>query len=521
MARRFQTWADLLMSGAQHAPDEIAFAVVADGGPGESISRRDFVDRAQRISRGLQGLGIAKGSLVVLRGEPSIAWATTFAGILLAGGLPAPIHAHSKNAELARVMLAANATLAVVSADSLTSPLVDADAKHKIITFEEVGDVRPSVAAMLALNPATPVACDPSDLAVVMQTSGTTGDPKCVAHTHASHLEFIDKWSALTMVETDRALSFLPLNHQGGLLLSWLSAYAMGVPYFQLSPYTLAGMWDAIRAHGITWLALIAPVPTYMLDAEPRSDDRNHKLRFVSGSRRPEEIAELDRRFGIRLARGYGSTETTMVAMSVDHDRAQVRGLSAEELSSCAGPPLGESEFRIVDEVGLQVPHSTTGELQVRGPSLFNCYLNNSEATAAAFAEGGWFRTGDRGYVNEHGELFFVERAGNAIRRSGENISAAEIEATLLQYPGVRDVVVVPEPDKLRGQEIRACVMREPESAVTAEALFDHCLKSLAKFKVPRYIDFWDEFPRTSTMKVARAQLNSDRARWVDRFAGN
>jgi|GEM_PF-2778692 len=519
MARRFETWADLLMSGAAHLPDEVAFAVVANGSPGESINRKDFVDKALRIARGLQDLGLSKGSVVVMRGEPSVVWASTFAGILLAGGMPAPIHSHSKNAELARVMVAADAAFAVVSASSLTSPLVDADAKRKIVTFEHLADNRPSVEAMFALKPASPVPCKPSDLAVVMQTSGTTGNPKCVAHTHASHLEFIDRWSALTMVEGDRALSFLPLNHQGGLLLSWLSAYSMGIPYYQLNPYTLEGMWDAIRTYGITWLALIAPVPTYMLEAAPGPRDRDHKLRFVSGSRRPEEMAELDRRFGIRLARGYGSTETTMVAMSIDHDRPQVQGLTADQLASCAGPPLGENAFRIVDDADAELPHSTIGELQVRGPSLFSCYLNNPEETAKAFAEGGWFRTGDRAYVNEHGELFFVERAGSAIRRSGENISAAEIEATLLLHPGVRDAAVVPVSDKLRGQEIRACIMREPGSAITADDIFEHCQASLAKFKVPRYIDFWDEFPRTSTMKIARGELNSNPDRWVDRFA--
>src|SRR5690606_25630272 len=105
--------------------------------------------------------------------------------------------------------------------------------------------------------------------------SGTTGHPKCVAHTHASHLEFLDRWSELTMAANDKALSFLPLNHQSGLLLAWLSAYSIGIPYYQLSPFSLAGFWDAVRAYDISWAALIAPVPAYMLEAEPSPDDRN------------------------------------------------------------------------------------------------------------------------------------------------------------------------------------------------------------------------------------------------------
>lgn len=506
------------MAGAERLPHEVGFAVVADGSQGEMIARQDFVDRALRVSRGLQGLGLRKGSVVVLRGEPSISWGVTFAGILLAGGMPAPIHARSKNAELARVMVTADAAFAVVAAGSLTPSLVDADANRKIVTFEHMGNIRPSVEEMFALNPGSPVACSPTDLGVVMQTSGTTGHPKCVAHTHESHLEFIDRWSELTMMQKDRALSFLPLNHQSGLLLSWLSAYSLGVPYYQLSPYSLEGFWDAVRTYGITWTSLIAPVPAYLLESEPSADDRNHNLRFVAGSRRPSEMPELERRFGIRLVRPYGSTETTIVAVSLDHDRPEAQGLTLDELASCAGPPLRGWALRIVGEDGHELPHSTTGDLQVRGPSLFSCYLNDPEATAQAFTEDGWFRTGDRAYVNEHGELFFVERAGNSIRRNGESISAAEVEATLLEHLGVRDAVVLPVPDEMRGQEVRACIVREPGSTVTAAELFEHCLASLARFKVPRYIDFWDEFPRTSTLKVARGELNSDPELWVDRF---
>ena len=518
MARRFNTWADLLLSGAERLPHEVGFAVVADGSQGVSINRKDFVDRALRVTRGLTDLGLVKGSVVVLRGEPSISWAATFAGVLLAGGMPAPIHARSKNAELARVMVTADASFAVVSGESLTPGLLDADQKGKIVTFDHAGTDRPSIEAMLALDPASPVACDPADLGVVMQTSGTTGHPKCVAHSHASHLEFIDRWSDLTMRPDDRALSFLPLNHQSGLLLSWLSAYAVGVPYFQLNPYTIDGLWDAIRRHEITWTSLIAPVPAYMLESKPGPDDRNHKLRFVAGSRRPSEMPELDRRFGIRLVRPYGSTETTIVAVSVDHDRPKVQGLTLDELASCAGPPVRDWKIRIVGDDGSELPHSTSGNLQVRGPSLFSCYLNDPEATAQAFTDDGWFRTGDRAYVNEHGELFFVERAGSSIRRNGESISATEVEATLLEHKGVRDAVVLPVSDEMRGQEVRACIVREPGSAVTADELFEHCLASLASFKVPRYIDFWDEFPRTSTLKVARGELNSVPNLWVDRF---
>lgn len=519
MARQFNTWADLFLSGASHLPNQIGFAVVKDGQPGEAITRGAFVDRALRVSRGFREIGLGKGEVVVLRGDPSTEWAVTFAAVLFAGGMPAPIHARSKNAELARVIAASGASFAVISSDSVTPKLIEQDIYRKIITFEAFETGRPSIAAMAMLEPAEPVKCSPDDLGVIMQTSGTTGHPKCVAHTHASHLEFIDRWCELTMVPDDKALSFLPMNHQSGLLLAWLSAFSLGVPYFQLSPFSLTGFWDAVRTFEVTWAALIAPVPAYMLEEPPSPQDRSHKLRFVAGSRRPSEIPELHSRFGIRPVRPYGSTETTILAVSADLDRPEVQGLTLDELSACAGPAVRDWAFRIMGADGHELPRLETGDLQVKGPSLFSCYLNDPEATAAAFTEDGWFKTGDRAYVNAYGELFFVERAGNSIRRNGESISASEVEAAILEHPGVRDVAVVPVPDEVRGQEVRACVMREPGSAVSAEELFAHCLDALASFKVPRYIDFWDQFPLTSTLKVARSQLNSDPQNWTDRFS--
>ena len=145
MPRRFNTWTDLLMSGAERLPHGVGFAVVRDGSPGEEIERQAFVDQALRVSRGLQGLGLRKSSVAVLRGEPSISWAVTFAGVLLAGGMPAPIHARSTKAELARVMATARADFAVVSAGSPVSNLDGQDADSRIITFEHISKDRPSV----------------------------------------------------------------------------------------------------------------------------------------------------------------------------------------------------------------------------------------------------------------------------------------------------------------------------------------------------------------------------------------
>jgi crotonobetaine/carnitine-CoA ligase len=515
VTRRFGTWADLLCSGAEESAEEVAFGVLTDSHAPDTITREAFVDRALRVSSGLHSVGVRKGSVVVLAGEPSISWAVAFGAVLLAGGLPAPISPRSTPAELNRVMALSGSRHAIASSQmAALAPTSD----WTTINWGPADHGAPNVQEMLELNAISPVLCRDDDAAVVLQTSGTTGLPKCVVHTHRSHLEFIDRWTKLTMNQHDRILSFLPMNHQSGLLLSWISAYSVGAPTYQLNRFSLSGFWDTVHALDITWTTLMEPVPTYLLNAPPRPDDRTHALRFVAGSRRPEEVAALQERFGIRLERPYGSTETTIVAIALDQTRTAARSLTPDEAARCSGPPLLDWSLRITLDDGSVAGPMTTGSLEVRGPSLFACYLNDTEATEKVMSEDGWFTTGDRAYLNEFGELFFVERSGNTIRRSGENVSAAEVEAVLLEHPGVSDTCVVAVPDELRGQEVRACIVCAPGTSVTAEEIFEHCRAALSGYKVPRYLDFWDEFPRTATFKVSRTALESDPATWIDRY---
>lgn len=517
--RKPRTLTDVLLAAGDARPEEIAFCLLRDGVPREAVTRAELLDRGLRIAAGLRSLGAGAGDRIVMVGDPSPAWVSVFAGAILAGAVPLPIHPRSTSRELEGVVTLSGATHAVLDPSVLAerggAPRLGA---CRAVAWDE-GDDGESVQDMLSLDPAAPVLRAASDSAVVLQTSGTTGAPKCVIQTHGSHADFIARWTALTMKPDDRVVSFLPLNHQGGLLLSWLSALAMGCPTYQLARFSVGSFWAAVREHECTWTILMQPVPRYLLEAPPGPDDSGHSLRFVDGSARPHDAEEIRRRFGIRLVHPYGSTETTVVAMSLDHDRASLEGLPPDDVARCAGPPLPDWQLRIVDDSGQECPASTTGALEVHGPGLFPGYLNDEAATAKAFTADGWFRTGDRAYVNRHDELFFVERAGNAIRRSGENISAAEVEAFLEEHPDVAAACVVGVPDELRGQEVRACIALVPGSAVTAEELFTFCLSGLAKFKVPRYIDFWPALPRTATFKVSRSELASDPRTWVDRYA--
>jgi len=519
VTRRFNTWTDLFLSGTTFLPDRVGFCALREDGSAESIGRAELVNHALSVSRGLRSLGLQKGSVVVLTGEPSTAWAVSFAAVLLSGAMPAPIYARSTRQEFERAMATSGAQFAIVAAASGVVDLSERGSTRTIITLERTGGPHPSVEEMYELAPTDPVVCAESDPAVVLQTSGTTGNPKFVVHTHRSHMEYLDGMVENTMSADDRVLSFMPLNHQAGLLVFWIAAFSVGAPSFQLSRFSTGAFWDAIHTYGITWTGLMDPVPAHLLNAEPSDKDRNHTLRFVLGQSNASNRAATERRFGFQIHGSYGSTEAPIVALSTDLERPAFLGLTTDQASVCGGVPVRDWEARVVRPDGSRAPQSEIGSLEVRGPALFSRYLNDPEATIRAISADGWYKTGDRAYVNEHGEIFFVEREGaNSIRRSGEFISAAEVETTLLQHPGISDACVVAVPDDLRYQEVRACVVRTPGSAVTAQEIYDHCSASLAKFKVPRFLDFWDELPRTATLKIARTELDSDPATWIDRY---
>jgi acyl-coenzyme A synthetase/AMP-(fatty) acid ligase len=185
--------------------------------------------------------------------------------------------------------------------------------------------------------------------------------------------------------------------------------------------------------------------------------------------------------------------------------------------NSCFGKAESFVEVRLVDEAGADVPGGVPGELLVRssGPDprryFFAGYLKDEEATAQAWA-GGWFHTGDMVKRDEQGHFFFIDRKKNVIRRSGENISAVEVESVLNQHPAVKSAAVAATPDELRGDEVLACIIpRDPvpasERQALAASIVQHALAQLAYYKAPGYVAFVDEVPLTPSQKIQRGQL--------------
>jgi crotonobetaine/carnitine-CoA ligase len=235
-------------------------------------------------------------------------------------------------------------------------------------------------------------------------------------------------------------------------------------------------------------------------------------VRVVHASAIPPELHKaLEQRWGVPWFEAFGMTETgsDIRLEPEDHDECVGTG--------CLGRPVPGRQARIVDEQDRPVPPGTVGQLLLRGEGMMTGYYRDPGATAAVF-RGGWLHTGDLARMDEQGRVYFVGRSKDMIRRSGENVAAAEVERVLQLHPAISMAAVLPEPDELRGEEVHAVVVAAPgHGPPDIPVLVAHCRSQLAYFKVPRYWTFVAELPRTASERVAKAalreRLDSDRDR--------
>ncbi len=239
-----------------------------------------------------------------------------------------------------------------------------------------------------------------------------------------------------------------------------------------------------------------------MLDVPPSPDDRRLTLKKAPVDALPPALHKaLEERFGLVARECYGSTEAG-AGVQVPWERTDTVGTGS--MGWCH--PLRES--KVIDASGAETPPGEPGELCLRGPGMMLGYHNRPEVNAELFLPGGWFRTGDIVRKTADGEHFYLGRVRDMIRRSGENIAAAEVELHLMGLAGVVEVGVIPVPDAMRGEEVKAVIVRD--GALTVAEIMDWCRAGLAPFKVPRYLEFRDELPHTSSGKIAKSVLRSE-----------
>jgi acyl-CoA synthetase (AMP-forming)/AMP-acid ligase II len=466
------------------------------------------VDRL-RARYAAAGYGLGHRVALLLENRPAF-----FLHYLALNGLGAgivPINPDYRHDEVAYLLEHSEAELAVVlphrAADVATAAAACAKRPAVVDALELPAALPPPSAPARQGGPSLDTEC------ALLYTSGTTGRPKGC---RLSNLYFLTSgrtycgFGGLIEIRPGRERFYnpLPLYHMNHLALTataaMLTANALVLPE-RFSP---TRWWPEVSATGATIVHYLGVVAPMLLNQPPGPADRAHGVRFGFGAGiEPQLHGAFEERFGFPMIEVWGMTETgRIMAASQEPRMIETRAF---------GRPSPGLEARVVDAEDREVPTGSEGELTVRhsaeAPRLgfFSGYLKNEAATEEAW-RGGWFHTGDVVRRDASGMLMFVDRKKHIIRRSGENIAAAEVEAVLQAHEAVAQVAVLPVADDLREEEVLACVVPMPDAVAgleLAEALFEHCNARLAYFKAPGWVLFLDRLPTTGTQKVQKTQI--------------
>lgn len=478
-------------------------------GPRRAWTYAQFADRVARFAAGLHARGVRPGDRVLVHldncPEAVIAWF----GCAWMGAVAVTTNARSSADELAYFSEHA-AVVAGITQPKFAS-LVAASAKGLrwlAVTQDDngddaganrpaAGDAFDAIDADPATLPARPH--DPLAPFSVQYTSGTTSRPKGVLWTHANAL-----WGARinathqALTRDDVHLVTLPLFHTNAQAYSMLATLWAGGTAVVQPRFSASRWWPVSLEERCTWASIVPFVTRALMDQEVPA---HHYRMWGNGICEPP----TDAHFGIRTLGWWGMTET------ITHGTVGHPDLPNASLSMGRAAP--EYEIRI-DVDGREAVPGETGELLVRGIrglSLFAEYLNNPEATAAAFTPDGWFITGDRVTLGEGGWMYFADRSKDMLKVGGENVAASEIERVIMTVPGVVEAAVVAKKHPMLDEVPVAFVRCEPTSpearAALVAAVEAACATSLADFKRPREVRVVDELPRSTLEKIAKAEL--------------
>lgn len=427
-------------------------------------------------------------------------------GVFGAGGVAVPFSVRGTPREIAHQIV--DAGISHIIADSDFHPVL-ADAVAQASRRGVTPQLFPPAVMLEEISVCPRLDHDPDAAALILYTSGTTGQPKGVVHTHASLMAQVDvlcrawEWNA-----DDRLLHVLPLHHIHGLVNGVLGALWAGAGLRFLDAFTPADVWNALAARRISVFYAVPTIYHQLADTWERQDsvtqrrwaDDARQLRLmVSGSaalpaRLWDRWLEIT---GQALLERYGMTE---IGMAISNP------LYGERRAGTVGQPLPGLQVRIVAEDGNLAPDGVAGEIRVQGPTLFREYWNQADATRASFRDG-FFLTGDVAEVH-NGYICIRGRATvDILKSAGYKLSALEIEEVLRDHPAIREVAVVGIPDPQWGEIVTACVILQPGESLTVEQARVWCQDKLAPYKAPRRLEIRDELPRNAMGKVIKPEL--------------
>jgi acyl-CoA synthetase (AMP-forming)/AMP-acid ligase II len=518
MARLRGTVYEAFCETALRSPHCDFLCVVPDTAARYAIDARtwSYGDSAaviERLRRRYAQAGVGHGHRVGLMLENRPEFFFHWLALNALGVSAVPLNLEWRSGELQYLIGHAELVLAVVPearADELRNAARAAE-RDVVVTA-------PSLAGLGSVSVPVPITSRPDidTECALLYTSGTTGRPKGCVLPNEYFLAAGDWYLSIgglaeVRPATERLITPLPMSHMNALAFSTMVMILSAGCIVPLDRFHPATWWESVRVSHATIVHYLGVMPAMLMSAASASTDRAHQVRFGFGAGVSAKLhAPFESRFGFPLLEAWAMTETGAGAVVIANREPRKIG------TACFGRAPPELEYRVVDDQGAAVGAGAAGELLVRARGaqprrgFFREYLKEPVATAEAWA-GGFFHTGDVVQVDADGDFHFVDRKKNVIRRSGENISAVEVEGALLLHPQVLSAGVAAVRDDVRGDEVMACiVLRNPATAdrrSLARELHSFCTERLAYYKAPGYVVFLDSLPLTATEKIQRAQL--------------
>lgn len=477
-----------------------------------------YIDLDQNINRyasAMKGQGVHKGDRVAMMMTNSPEFLYLWLGLAKMGAVAVPLNTAYRAKEIQYALSHSQSRMIVANgtfAEAIKQVQPSCPALETTIFTGQVPSGELSLTSLAEEAPPMPPEYNPSedDPVMIIYTSGTTGKPKGVVQTHRTYTltgEAFPLWLGLS--PSDRLFTCLPLAHINAQAYSTMGSIGANASLILSERFSASQFWNQVAAHEATEFNSIGAMMMILHKQPPSEADRQHKVRLVyCALALPEEIVRaMEERFGFRIIVGYGMTETTFgtvetLTYNVTARKFGTMGLPRQH------PTLGRvNELRIVDQNGNDVPTRAVGEILLKNPAIMKEYLNDTQKTAET-VKNGWLYTGDLAYRDEDGYVYFFGRKKEIIRRRGENISPGEIEEVINRHPLVLECAVIPVPSELTEDDIKAYIVPRPAGTPKPEEIIKWCEERLARFKVPRYIEFRESLPKTATERVEKHVLS-------------
>ena len=481
---------------------------------GKNVTYEEMNLNVNRIANSLLRIGVQKNDKVCLIMANSVEFLYAWFALAKIGAVMVPVNHALKGQLLSYMINNSDASVVIVDselADRLAFIQEELEQVKRVIIL---GAVDTSFSARLKVSSFSDLydgdaAPPPGDVRfhdpmTILYTSGTTGPSKGAVLSHA-HYYFVAQQAVehLKYDEHSVIYSCLPLFHANATVFGAMGTMLAEGKFVLATRFSLSTFWDEIKACGATHTTVVGPIAPLLWRQPEREDDAENPLKVFNGAPLIPETTGFERRFGLKLLTGYGTTETGCFCYS-PFEEAIRRGSCGKPISSC--------DVRIFDDNDIELPVGSIGELVVRGRepyALMDGYYKMPEATVRAFRNL-WYHTGDFAYRDEDGYFYFVDRKKDALRRRGENISSSEVEAVINSHPKVLESAVFAVPSELGEDDVMTVVVLREAKTMPEEELIRWCEDRMAYFAVPRYVEIRDALPKTPTLRIEKYKLRQE-----------